>query len=80
MLVLPTLARKESMASFWIVLAKMKVEGFYINKEMYLGISAQLETKNLASEVVALSNFYNLMVGFTGVCLVQEGLIKQRRS
>ncbi|KAL5537470.1 hypothetical protein UlMin_045984 [Ulmus minor] len=37
---------------FWIVLAKMKVEGFYINKEMYLGISAQLETKYLASEVV----------------------------
>ncbi|KAL5539578.1 hypothetical protein UlMin_042052 [Ulmus minor] len=69
-LVLPTLAREESMVSFWIVLAKMKVEGFYINKEMYLGILAQLETKYLASEVVALANFYNSMVGFTAEKIV----------
>ncbi|KAL5554555.1 hypothetical protein UlMin_041956 [Ulmus minor] len=72
-LALPTLARKESMVSFWIVLTKMKVEGFYIDKEMYLGILAQLERKNLASEVVALSNFYNSMFQETAM----DGTVKK---
>ncbi|KAL5554535.1 hypothetical protein UlMin_041936 [Ulmus minor] len=71
--VLRTLARKESMVSFWIVLMKMKVEGFYIDKEMYLGILAQLKRQNLASDVVALSNFYNLMVRETAM----DGTVKK---
>ncbi|KAL5554641.1 hypothetical protein UlMin_042042 [Ulmus minor] len=60
-LVFPTLARKESMVSFWIVLAKMKVEGFYINKEMYLGILAQLETKYLARRFDKAEKIVKLM-------------------
>ncbi|XP_062169617.1 pentatricopeptide repeat-containing protein At3g48250, chloroplastic [Alnus glutinosa] len=53
---------KESMKQFWITLRKMKEQGFYVDEETYLSILGQLKKAKMASDVAALSHFYNRML------------------
>lgn len=60
-LMLRVLLQKD-MKQFWFTLKKMKGGGFYIDEETYLSMLAQLKKEKMASDVAALSHFYNRMI------------------
>lgn len=61
-LMLRILADQDTMKQFWIMVRKMKEEGFYIDEETYLRISGQFKKFKMTSDVAALSHFYNRMI------------------
>ncbi|XP_015869825.3 pentatricopeptide repeat-containing protein At3g48250, chloroplastic [Ziziphus jujuba] len=61
-IMLRILADKETMKQFWVTLRKMKQEGFYLDEETYFTISGKFKKEKMASDVAALSHFYNRMI------------------
>jgi hypothetical protein len=61
-IMLRILVNKESMKQFWIMLRKMKEQGFYVDEDTYATILGQLKNMKMASDVAALSHFYNRML------------------
>ncbi|PON96743.1 Tetratricopeptide-like helical domain containing protein [Trema orientale] len=64
---------QNDMKQFWITLKKMKEQGFYIDEETYLTMSAQLKKEKMASDVAALSHFYNRMLQENAM----DGVVKE---
>lgn len=61
-IMLRILVNKESMKQFWIMLRKMKEQGFYVDEDTYSTILGQLKNWKMASDVAAVSHFYNRML------------------
>ncbi|KAF2293266.1 hypothetical protein GH714_040635 [Hevea brasiliensis] len=61
-IMLRILVNKDSMKNFWITLRKMKEQGFYIDEETYLTISARFKKEKMRSDVVAFKHFFDRMV------------------
>jgi len=61
-LVLRVLARNKNMKEFWIVLGAMKENGFYLDEEMHLMLSADLKKTKMKSDDVEFSRFYKGML------------------
>lgn len=61
-MMLRILVNKDSMKNFWIILRKMKEQGFYIDEETYLTISAIFKKEKMNSDVVAFKHFFDRMV------------------
>ncbi|KAJ4827190.1 hypothetical protein Tsubulata_016775 [Turnera subulata] len=71
-LVLRIFANKGSMDKFWIVIRRMKEEGFYIDYETYTTILEIVRKERMANDVVALKHFYERLIQENGM----DGIVK----
>lgn len=75
-IMLRILLNKESMKPFWITLRKMKEQGFYVDEETYSSILGQLKNAKMASDVAALTHFYNRMLEENAMDNVVKKVVK----
>ncbi|XP_050377789.1 pentatricopeptide repeat-containing protein At3g48250, chloroplastic [Argentina anserina] len=61
-LMLRVLVHRDTMRQFWVVLTKMKEQGFYIDVQTHLSILEQLKSGKMDAEVSAFKHFYERMV------------------
>ncbi|KAL5544127.1 hypothetical protein UlMin_007911 [Ulmus minor] len=72
-LMLRILLNKDTMKLFWITVKHMKEQGCYLDEETYLTMSSQLKKDKMATDLAALSHFYNSMIQDNAM----EGVVKQ---
>ncbi|GMH31443.1 hypothetical protein Nepgr_033286 [Nepenthes gracilis] len=56
------LVGKDWMKQFWVTIREMNEKGLYIGEETYLTILGLLKKERMASDVAALTHFYNRMI------------------
>lgn len=64
---------QNDMNQFWVILKRMKEQGFYIDEETFMTMSSKLKKEKMASDVAALSHFYNRMVQENAM----DGVVKE---
>ncbi|KAI3763165.1 hypothetical protein L1987_53616 [Smallanthus sonchifolius] len=69
-------ANKESIKQFWIIVHKMKEEGFFIDDQAYLLIIRDFKKSSLTNEAAILTKFYNAMVKDNAVNDVVKEIVK----
>ncbi|KAK2974647.1 hypothetical protein RJ640_030255 [Escallonia rubra] len=61
-LMLRVLANKDTMKEFWVIVTKMKEQGFYVDEDTYKTIFEGFRRLNMATDATAFSHFHKRMV------------------
>ncbi|KAF5774877.1 putative tetratricopeptide-like helical domain superfamily [Helianthus annuus] len=61
-LMLRVYANKDSIKQFWVMVHRMKEEGFFVDDQAYLLIVRDFQKLNMVNEVSVFTKFYNAMV------------------